>query len=149
MIRFQHAPRPALDAIAALYAASPLRRPIGDPARLKAMFDHANVVISAWDGERLAGLARGWTDHAFDGYICDLAVHPAYQGRSVGRRLLEEARTLGPGIQWVLSASPLARDYYAHLGWEPITTGWKLQREDPLPSYEDFRAEFAHLAEKA
>lgn len=147
MIRFQHEPRPDLMAVAALYAAAPLRRPIGDMERLKAMFDHANLVVSAWDGPGLVGLARGWTDHAYDGYICDLAVHPGYQGQGIGRGLLEEARALGPGIQWVLSASPLAVDYYQHLGWEPILNGWRLKRGDEMPTYEAFRAAFGGLAE--
>ena len=59
-------------------AAAPLRRPIGEPARIQAMLDHANLVLSAWDGARLMGLLRGWTDFVYDGYICDLAVHPGY-----------------------------------------------------------------------
>ena len=142
--------RPSLDAIRALYAASPLRRPIGDPTRIAKMFEHANVVIGAWDGERLVGLLRGWTDFAFDGYICDLAIHPVYQKQGVGRRLLDEATALGPDIRWVLLASPIAKDYYGHLGWEPLSNAWLLPRTGAaLPEYADFVAAFADLAAKA
>ena len=141
---------PDLEAIRALYAAAPLRRPVGDPERLHRMFEHANVVLSAWDGDRLVGLLRGWTDFAFDGYICDLAIHPAHQKQGVGRRLLEEAAALGPDIHWILLASPLATDYYGHLGWRPLANAWDLPRPSgAMPEYADYQAEFANLAARA
>jgi len=149
MIRLQREGCPDLDAIRALYAASPLRRPIGDPARLQRMFDHANVIISAWDGDRLVGLLRGWTDFAFDGYICDLAVHPAHQSQGLGRRLLEAAQGTAEGVQWVLLASPLAKDYYAKVGWEAIENGWRLPRPEGMPTYEAYQQEFAEWAKQA
>ncbi|HET6331197.1 MAG TPA: GNAT family N-acetyltransferase [Holophagaceae bacterium] len=150
MITFHHDRRPGLDAIRALYAASPLRRPIGDPSRIAKMFLHANVVISAYDGERLVGLLRGWTDFAFDGYVCDLAIHPGFQKQGVGKRLLDEAAALGPDIHWVLLASPIAKAYYGHLGWQLIPNAWELSRPSgTMPDYEAFQAEFADLAERA
>ena len=141
---------PEVEAIRALYAASPLRRPIHDPGRIRAMFAASNVVISAYEGARLVGLLRGWTDFVYDGSICDLAVHPAHQKSGVGRRLLDLAQGLGEGIQWVLLASPLAREYYAHLGWVRVEQGWELPRQGWNPgTYEAFQAEHAALAAKA
>ena len=141
---------PGVEAIRALYAASPLRRPIHDPERIRRMFEGSNVVLSAYAGDRLVGLLRGWTDFVYDGYVCDLAIHPELQKAGVGRHLLELAQGLGEGIQWVLLASPLARDYYAHLGWERIENGWSLRRQGWNPgSMEDFRAQYADLAAKA
>ncbi len=150
MIRLQHDPRPELEAIRALYAAAPLRRPVADLERMHRMFEHANVVISAWDGPRLVGLLRGWTDYAFDGYVCDLAVHPDLQKSGVGRRLLDAAAALGPHIHWILLASPLAKDYYRHLGWKALEGGWELPRPSgPMPDYDTFRSETAELARRA
>ncbi len=141
---------PAVDAIRALYAAAPLRRPIHDPERIRRMFEAANVVLSAYDGDRLVGLLRGWTDFAYDGYICDLAVHPAYQKAGVGRGLLDRALAIGEGVQWVLLASPIARDYYAHVGWEKVENGWKVVRDGWTPSsLEAYQAQHADLAAKA
>jgi GNAT superfamily N-acetyltransferase len=150
MITLHHDRRPALDAIRALYAASPLRRPVGDLDRIRKMFEHANVVISAYDGERLVGLLRGWTDFAFDGYVCDLAIHPGHQKQGLGRRLLEEAAALGPDIHWILLASPIAKHYYEHLGWQAIAGAWELPRPSgAMPDYEAYQAEFADLAARA
>jgi len=142
--------RPEVEAIRALYAAAPLRRPIHDPERIRRMFEGSNVVISAYDGDRLVGLLRGWTDFVWDGYVCDLAVHPAFHKAGVGRRLLELAQGLDEGIQWVLQAAPLAKDYYAHVGWVKIENGWKLDRSGWKPGpYEAYQAEHADLAAKA
>jgi GNAT superfamily N-acetyltransferase len=142
--------RPDVEAIRALYAAAPLRRPIHEQDRIRKMFESSNVVISAYEGDRLVGLLRGWTDFVYDGYVCDLAIHPAFQKAGVGRRLLELAQGLGEGIQWVLLASPLARDYYAHLGWGRLENAWKLSREGWNPgAMEAFQAEHADLAARA
>ena len=142
--------RPDIEAIRALYAAAPLRRPIHDPERVRRMFEGSNVVLSAYAGNRLVGLLRGWTDFAYDGYVCDLAVHPAYQKAGVGRQLLDRALALGEGVQWVLLASPIARDYYAHVGWEKVENGWKVVRDGWNPgSLEAYQAEHADLAGRA
>jgi GNAT superfamily N-acetyltransferase len=148
-IAYRRDPRPGLEAIRNLYAAAPLRRPIGDPATIQAMFDHANLVLSAWDGTRLVGLLRGWTDFVFDGYICDLAVHPGYHRQGIGRELLDRAQALGPNIGWVLLASPLAKDYYGGLGWEAIGNGWRRARRDAMPTYEEYQDAFGDLADRA
>jgi GNAT superfamily N-acetyltransferase len=142
--------RPEVEAIRALYAASPLRRPIHDPERIRRMFEGSNVVITAYAGDRLVGVLRGWTDFVYDGYICDLAIHPAFQKAGVGRRLLDLAKEVGEGVQWLLLASPIAKDYYAHIGWEQVPNGWRFPRNGWNPaSVEAFQAEHAGLAAKA
>jgi GNAT superfamily N-acetyltransferase len=143
--------RPGLDAIRHLYAASPLRRPIQDPDRLQRMFDGSNVIHSAWDGERLVGLLRGWTDGAFDGYVCDLAVHPDYQKAGIGKALMALLFPEFPQVRWVLLASPLAEGYYGHVGWAPLQDAWVQSHPDrpESPSYEAFKAQVAELAAKA
>lgn len=147
---YHHDRRPAVEAICALYAAAPLRRPVDRPELIRQMFDAANVVVSAYVEDRLVGLLRGGTDFVFDGYICDLAVHPDWQGAGVGRALLDHAMALAKGVQWVLLASPLAKDYYAHVGWEKVENGWRMQRSGwSMPSVEAFKAQHESLARRA
>lgn len=124
MIEYRSDARPDAVVIADLYRAAPLRRPVDDLERIQRMYDGSNVVLTAWDGERLAGILRGWTDGAFHGYVCDLAVHPDYQKAGIGQALLRQAQAISPDIEFVLRAAPLARDYYPHIGWQPIENGW-------------------------
>ncbi len=150
MIAFRPHHLPPLEAIRCLYAASPLRRPIEDPRRIARMFQASNVIHSAWEGERLVGLLRGWTDGAFDGYVCDLAVHPAFQKKGVGRGLLALLAPEYPEVRWILLASPLAKDYYARVGWESVANAWMQPRPGgAMPSYEAFCAAHAELAKRA
>jgi ribosomal protein S18 acetylase RimI-like enzyme len=116
--------------IVELHVAAGLRRP-RDPGRIGRMYEASPIVWTARDGLRLIGILRGWTDGAFDGYVCDLAVHPAYQRRGVGRELLNRCVTAHSGeVQWVLRASVIATDYYAHLGWQRIENGWCWSRKE-------------------
>jgi len=102
---------------------------VTDLERIRRMYEGSNVVVTAWEGERLVGILRGWTDGAYDGYVCDLAVHPLFQKHGIGRALLQRAHANNPDVQWVLRASVIARDYYAHLGWQQIENGWYWPRE--------------------
>jgi ribosomal protein S18 acetylase RimI-like enzyme len=128
-ITFSTDERPDARAIATLYRSAALRRPVDDPDRLARMYAGSPLVLSAWDGPRLAGILRGWTDGAYDGYVCDLAVDPEYQKQGVGRELLRMCVSANPEVQWVLRASIIATDYYAHIGWTRIENGWYWARE--------------------
>jgi GNAT superfamily N-acetyltransferase len=123
-ISYRSDARPYAAVIAALYRASPLYRPVDDVARIGRMYAGSNVVLTAWADEQLVGILRGWTDGTYDGYVCDLAIHPDYQKRGVGRELLRMAVEMDPQIQWVLRASKIAADYYGRIGWQKIENGW-------------------------
>lgn len=129
-IEFRRDYRPDIELIAALYDAAPLRRPTADLPRLRQMYEAANVVLTAWQQGRLVGILRGWTDGAYHGYICDLAIAPGLQKAGIGRRLLAMALEMSPRIEWILRASVIAKDYYRHVGWERIDNGWFVKRAD-------------------
>jgi ribosomal protein S18 acetylase RimI-like enzyme len=129
MIEYRTDVRPDPAAVAQVFAAAPLNRPLDDIERIGRMYAASNVVVTAWEGKRLVGVLRGWTDGAFDGYICDLAVLPEVQRKGVGRKLLELATSGKPDVQFVVRASQVAREYYEHLGWQKIENGWFLIRQ--------------------
>ncbi len=57
-------------------------------------------------------------------FISDLYVEPEYQGRDIGKGLLERAEAYGralgvPRIELAVHAANAARDLYAHLGYRP------------------------------
>lgn len=84
---------PTNEQVTTLYLRAKLNRP-NDQRRMELMLTHANIKISAWDGERLVGFLRGFTDYCFDCYVNDLAVDPDYQVRGIGRNLMEELKGL-------------------------------------------------------
>ena len=130
-ITYRHDLRPDAAAIAQLYDAAGLIRPTKDLDRIHRMYEGSNIIWTAWDGSGMVGILRGWTDGAYDGYVCDLAVHPDYQKQGIGRELLARvAAHYGRDVQWVLRASKIAAKYYEHIGWKFVENGWFLPRQD-------------------
>jgi predicted N-acetyltransferase YhbS len=112
-----------------LYRRSTLgeRRPVDRPDIFAAMLKHADLTITAWDGDRLVGIARTLTDFGYAAYLADLAVDAEYQRRGIGRRLVAETRArLWPECMIVLLAAPQANDYYARLGFSHNPRAWVL-----------------------
>jgi ribosomal protein S18 acetylase RimI-like enzyme len=123
-IVYQHDRRPEASEIVELHEAAGLRRP-RESARVARMYEASPIVWTARDEVRLVGILRGWTDGGFDGYVCDLAVHPGYQRQGVGRELLRRCIAAHSSeVQWVLRASVIAARYYEHIGWQRIENGW-------------------------
>ena len=125
-----------LDQVIDLYNRSTLglRRPVDNRETIQAMIDHADLVVTAWDGGRLVGIARTLTDFAYVGYLADLAVDVAYQRQGIGVALIDETRLkMGPQSKLVLLAAPAAVDYYAHIGFSRHSSAWVLDAADPLP----------------
>ncbi|MFB3788434.1 MAG: GNAT family N-acetyltransferase [bacterium] len=119
-----------VEAAIELYNRSTLgeRRPVDRPDIFAEMLQHANLTITAWDGERLVGIARSLTDWAYTAYLADLAVDAEYQKQGIGKRLIEETRQrLWPECMIVLLAAPLANEYYPKLGFEHNPRAWVLK----------------------
>jgi hypothetical protein len=126
-----------VDVVKALYVASTLgeRRPINDPGTLDAMLANANLVVTAWEGDELVGIARTFTDFVYAGYLSDLAVHARCQRRGIGIGLIEHTRkAMGPKSKLILLAAPAAVDYYPGIGFTHHPQAWILSATDPFPS---------------
>ena len=101
------------------------RRPVHRPDVFQGMLQNASVTVTAWDGERLVGIARTLTDFTYVAYLADLAVDAAYQRQGIGKQLIQETRQrLGHECRVVLLAAPQANDYYAKLGFEHNPRAW-------------------------
>ncbi len=103
------------------------RRPLEDRDCMAAMISNANLTITAWEGERLVGIARSVTDFHYCCYLSDLAVDEYYQRQGIGKQLLRETRRqLKPDCKIILLSAPAAVDYYPHLGFERHPQAWVL-----------------------
>ena len=114
-----------------LYKRSTLgeRRPIHNIQTFEAMLKNANLIITAWDGEKLIGISRSLTDFAYVAYLADLAVDQQYQRSGIGKQLIEETKVrLGTECMIVLLAAPKANEYYAHIGFEHNPRAWTLKK---------------------
>ncbi len=124
-----------LNQIVALYEASTLgeRRPIQDRARMQAMLQHANLVITAWADAQLVGIARALSDFAYVTYLSDLAVHCDFQKQGIGKELIRQTQSAGgPHAKIILLAAPAAEQYYPHIGFTQHHQAWFLNGDAVL-----------------
>lgn len=106
---------PSVEQVTSLYLKAELNRPTDD-RRMRLLLNHANIKISAWDGESLVGFLRGLTDYCFDCYINDLAVDPDYQGQGIGKRLIEKLKgEIEEDVLIFLISAPQSIPFYQKL----------------------------------
>jgi len=117
-----------LDEVIELYRASTLgeRRPVGERDRMQKMLQHANLVITAWEGGLLVGIARSLTDFAYCTYLSDLAVRLSHQRQGIGKELVRRTREEAGPAKIILLAAPKAVDYYPHIGFTHHPHAWIL-----------------------
>ena len=123
-----------IDEVLDLYHASTLgeRRPVSDRERMTRMLRNANLVISAWDGPLLVGLARSVSDFAYCTYLSDLAVRATHQRTGIGKQLVRRTQALSPEANLILLAAPKAADYYPRIGFTRHESAWILRSGESL-----------------
>ncbi len=116
-------------AVINVFRQSGIRRPVEDAGRIQRMLDGANLTITAWDGERLVGIARALTDFSYCCYLSDLAVVREYQRAGIGKELVGRVREeIGEECMLLLLAAPEAMGYYPKIGFEKVENGFLMRR---------------------
>lgn len=108
---------PTVDEVIALYELSGLPRPISDKSRMQKMYEQSNLIVTAWDGEKLVGISRAITDWVWSCYLADLAVHPDYMKCGIGKKLVHLTKEkIGDSCMLLLLSVPTAMEYYPKIG---------------------------------
>jgi ribosomal protein S18 acetylase RimI-like enzyme len=129
MITYQINAPLTVDDVIRVFRNSGIRRPIDQPDRIQQMIEHANLIVSAWDGQKLIGIGRALTDFSFCCYLSDLAVDRDYQRSGIGRALVKAVlEQIGDRCSLILLSAPEAMEYYPKLGFEEIKNGFMIKR---------------------
>ncbi|TVO35792.1 GNAT family N-acetyltransferase [Vibrio algivorus] len=103
------------------------RRPLDDELTIKGMLENSDLIVTAWEGETLVGIARSITDFYYCCYLSDLAVSENTQTKGIGKQLIIETfKCLKSGCKMNLLAAPLAVEYYPHIGFKQHESAWIL-----------------------
>jgi predicted N-acetyltransferase YhbS len=118
-----------LDQVIALYRSSTLgeRRPVDHRARMQQMLERANLVITAWDGAKMVGIARSLSDFCYATYLSDLAVDESYQRQGIGKELIRLTQEAGGQASVILLSAPKAVEYYPRIGMTSHPSAWWLR----------------------
>ena len=129
-ITYQTTVIPTTAEIIEVYSSSGLKRPTDDAQRIAKMYANSNLVVTAWDGDLLVGVARSLTDFCYACYLSDLAVRLEYQKHGVGKELvrLTQEEITEQSMLLLLSA-PTAMEYYPKIGMDKVDNGFMFKRE--------------------
>lgn len=92
------------------------------PERLKKALDNSETVFSAWDDEKLVGLVNAIDDSELTAYVHYLCVNPAYQGRGIGKELLQRIKEKYSNYLYIIliAENESLVSYYSKNGFEYV-----------------------------
>lgn len=129
-IKFKVGIIPNVEEIIEVYEHSGINRPTTDKERIEKMYSNSNLVVSAWDNDKLIGISRALTDFCYACYLSDLAVSADYQKSGVGKKLIEVTQSeIGEETTLILLSAPGALTYYPKIGFKEITNGFIIPRK--------------------
>ena len=120
---------PDTDKIIDVYNSSGINRPTTDKERIEKMYSNSNLILTAWDKDKLVGISRSLTDFCYCCYLSDLAVRKDYQKSGVGQKLIQLTKEkVGEQTSLILLSAPTAMEYYPKVGMQKIDNGFIIKR---------------------
>ena len=117
------------DDLSHLYKIAPLgNKP---PDSLKTVFSNSLFKCFIYDGEVLIGAGRALADGLDCAYICDIAIHPQYQGKGIGKDIVLKLVELSQGHKKIiLYANPGKEGFYRKLGFKKMNTAMAIFQDE-------------------
>ena len=120
---------PDTEQIIDVYNSSGINRPTVDKERITKMYSNSNLIVTAWDNDKLVGISRSLTDFCYCCYLSDLAVRKDYQASGIGKKLIELTKNeIGEQTALLLLSAPTAMDYYPKVGFQKIDHAFLIKR---------------------
>lgn len=95
----------------------------------KTAFENSHTVVFVYDEDRLIGFGRAISDCAYQAAIYDVAVSQAYQGKGLGRKIVNSIVNSLPQCSFILYATPGKEGFYEKLNFKKMKTGMALFRD--------------------
>jgi len=89
-------------------------------------FENSSSVIFIYDDSKLIGFGRAVSDGAYQAAIYDVAVLPEYQGKGIGKLIVDKILQSLSGFNFILYASPGKERFYEKLNFRKLKTGMGL-----------------------
>jgi ribosomal protein S18 acetylase RimI-like enzyme len=93
------------------------------PADIETAFTNSMFKCFVYDAGKLIAVGRALADGFDASYICDIAVHPEYQGRGIGRQIVSKLVEFSKHHRKIiLYAAPGKEPFYLKLGFKRMAT---------------------------
>lgn len=128
-ITYSTTAKPTTQQVIDVYESSGINRPTKDAARIQQMYDQSNLIVTAWDGDLLVGVARSLTDFCYCCYLSDLAIREEYKKGGIGKKLVALTKeTIGEQTTLILLSAPAAMEYYPKIGMDATDNCFMIKR---------------------
>jgi len=92
----------------------------------KRAFNNSHTVVFIFDEEYLIGFGRAISDGEYQAAIYDVAVLPGYQGKGIGKMIVQAIVKNTPDCNFILYASPGKEKFYEKENFRRMKTGMAL-----------------------
>ena len=104
-----------------LYRIAPLGEKKVD--ELQTSFRNSMFMCFVFEDTQLVGAGRALADGVDCSYICDVAIHPQWQGKGIGKSIIQKLIDLSEGHKKIiLYANPGKEGFYKKLGFKRMNT---------------------------
>lgn len=94
-----------------------------EPETCKRAFLGSQVTVFVFDNDKLIGVSRAISDGVKQAAIYDVAVLPEYQGKGIGRILIENIINKLQGCNFILYSNSGKEEFYRKFGFRLMKTG--------------------------
>jgi ribosomal protein S18 acetylase RimI-like enzyme len=109
------------DELSQLYLDAPLGYKA--PADLRIAFSNSMFKCLVYDNGKLIAAGRALADGTDCSYICDVAVHPKYQGMGLGRDIVSKLVEFSKNHKKIILYAAIGKEaFYKKLGFKRMTT---------------------------
>lgn len=104
-----------------LYLIAPLGHK--SPADLQVSFSNSMFKCFVYEAGKLVAAGRALADGVDCSYICDVAVHPEYQGKGLGRQVVMKLVELSKDHRKIILYAAVGKEpFYLKLGFKRMAT---------------------------
>ncbi|WP_324171638.1 GNAT family N-acetyltransferase [Sulfurimonas sp.] len=99
--------------------------PLGNkkPSDLKIAFSNSMFKCFVYADKTLIGVGRTLADGVDCSYICDVSIHPDYQGKGIGKDIVNKLIEFSKGHnKIILYSNPGKEEFYSKLGFDRMNT---------------------------
>ena len=99
--------------------------PLGDnpPDHYQTVFTNSRYMCFTFEGSTLVGAGRALADGRDASYLADIVVHPDYQGKGLGKQIVQKLVDASKGHKKIiLYANPGKEGFYQKLGFKMMNT---------------------------
>jgi ribosomal protein S18 acetylase RimI-like enzyme len=99
--------------------------PLGDKNAedLKTVFTNSRYKCFVYDENKIVGVGRALADGVDASYICDIAIHPEYQGHGIGKAIVNKLVEFSKGHNKIILYANIGKEpFYAKLGFAKMNT---------------------------